>query len=178
MPETSRQIFRTGVAQFFGGTDYDAKSRSYRGNGPLLSHGLSVVRPYGAKRVSDMDYVNAQSAGRGMGAYMVVGLPTDKEIRRSMPAVTGRKRLTYLTTLACFHLAHKQYAEDAEADVDQLIDAIKDLVHADPSLGGICYQAGENETGMNTRIRGSRVTDELTATEFEISFDAEIEIIA
>jgi hypothetical protein len=178
VPETSRQIVRNGIAQFFGGTTYDETTRSYRGSGPLIPDGLTVVRPYGAKRINDQDYVLGQAAGRGMGAYMLVALPQDKEIRRTMPAVIGRKRVTYSTVLAVYHLAEKAYAEDAEADVDQLADAIKDLIHGDPSLGGICYQAGENELGIVTRIRQSRDWNERTATEFEISFDTEVEIIA
>lgn len=178
MPATSRVIVRDGMAQFFGGTTFDPIAKAYRGNGPLASAGLSSVRAYTPKKASDRDYTIEQLPGRGMGAFMVIELMEDQEIRRAKPAGSGRKRITYATTLACFHLAEEAYAETAEQDVDELTDAIKDLIHGDVSLGGICYQAGENEAGITTRIDKSVDWNDRTATSFQISFDTEIEIVA
>jgi hypothetical protein len=186
---TSRPIVRAGIAQFFGGTTYDDKAKAYRGNIPaaLKAAGLSTVRAYRPKRLSDKDYVLGQATGRGMGAYLYVELPNDGEIRRALPAagpgtgyiLAGRKRITYSVVLHVFHLAHKAYAEDAEADVDNLLEEIKNRIRSDVSLGQICYAAGENNTGIRTRVYPS-VTgeDEITGTYSTVTFDAEVEIIS
>lgn len=185
---TSRQIVRTGVAQFFGGPQYDTEARAYRGSVPaaLFAAGLSSVRAYRPKRLSDLDFVKGQSAGRGMGAYMYVDMPRDTEIRRALPAAgpgtgyvkAGRKRITYTTVLNVFHLAHMPHAEDAEADVDALIETVKDTIRGDVSLGGICYQAGENNRGIAVQIAPSALDKEIVGTWATVTFDAEVEIIS
>jgi hypothetical protein len=122
--------------------------------------------------------VFAQAAGRGMGTYMAVEMPEDVEIRRAIPAVTGRKRITYDVVLHCYHLAHMQHAEDAEADVNGVVEAIKDYIHADVTLGGVCYQAGENGAGIRTQISPSVTDEEIVGTYVRISLQAEVEIVA
>lgn len=179
MPVTSRQIVRTGVATFFGGTVYDPETRSYRGAGPLFTSGLSTVRAYQSKRMADEDYFFGQPAGRGMGAVLVVEIPIDDEKRDAKPAVTGRKRITYQVILHCFHLAFEPHSEDAEQDVDNLIEQIKTLMRSDITLGGICFQAGESRMGIKVRIFPSiAVEKEKTVTAFDITFEAEVEIVA
>lgn len=185
MTATSRTIVRTGIAEFFGGTQFDAKARAYRGAIPaaLFGAGLSTVRAYRPKRLNDADYVKGQAAGRGMGAYLYVELPRDTEIRRAIPAIgqAGRKRITYTVTLHVFHLAHQAYAEDAEADVDNLLEEIKSQIRSDVTLGSIpgVYQAGENVNGIRTQVFPSILgKDEITATYATVTFDAEAEIIS
>lgn len=136
------------------------------------------MRAYQPKRASDTDYVLEQAAGRGMGASMVVELGSDTEIRRAIPAGTGRKRISYTVTLHIFHLAYQPHAEDAEADVDALVEAIKDYFHLDVTLGGVCYQAGENAIGIRTRIWPSADVKEKLSTYAQIQFEAEVEIVA
>lgn len=178
MPTTSRQIVRTQIAQFFGGTTYDTEARAYRGNGPLQANGLSTVRAYQSKHIPDVDYVKGQAAGRGMGAYMIVELPTDKEIRRAMPSQGGRKRIMYTVRLHIFHLAWEQYSEDAEQDVDLLIEAIKGLIRADVTLGATAYRAGEDPAGIVSTVYPADIQSEITATYSRIQFNAEVEIVA
>lgn len=175
---TSREIVRTGIAQFFGGSTYDTDARAYRGSGPLLANGLSTVRAYQPKRMDDVDYVKGQVAGRGMGAAMVVEMSADAEHRDAKPAGTGRKHVIYTVNLYGFHMAYQPYAEDAAADVDLLIEAIKSQLRDDITLGGICYQAGESRAGIKTRIYPSSEYEETTATAFTITFEAEVEIVA
>ena len=187
---TSRTIVRTGIAQFFGGTQYDAEAKAYRGSVPaaLFAAGLSSVRAYQPKRISDRDYVMGQAAGRGMGAYMYVDMARDIEIRRALPAAGpgtgyiagGRKRVTYTSMLNVFHLAHMLHAEDAEADVDGLIEAVKNAIRGDVTLGSIpgVYQAGENATGIRVQIAPSTADKEIVATYATVTFDVEAEIIA
>lgn len=138
------------------------------------------MRAYQPKRQSDTDYVINQAVGRGMGASMIVELPTDTEIRRAVPAGSGRKRITYTVNLHIFHLAYEDHAEDAEADVDALVEAVKDLIHSDVTLGDIpgLYQAGENALGIRTRIYPSADVKEKVSTYAQITFEAEVEIIA
>lgn len=190
MAATSRQIVRTGIAQFFGGPQYDQEARAYRGSipAPLFAAGLSTVRAYQPKRMSDVDYVKGHAAGRGMGAAMVVSLPRDTEIRRALPAAgpgtgyvaAGRKRITYSATLNVFHLAHMPHAEDAEADVDGLVEAIKGAIRGDVSLGSIpgVYQAGESPRGITVQISESVADKEIVGTYVTVTFDVEAEIIS
>jgi len=176
---TTRQTVRNGIAQYFGGTVYDQEARAYRGAGPLASSGLSTVRAYQPKRMSDVDYVYNQAAGRGMGAAMVIELPSDVESRDAKPAVTGRKRINYTVILHCFHLAYQTHSEDAGPDVDNLVEQIKALIRQDVTLGGaVNLQAGESRAHIKTRIYPSAVLDkEKIATAFDITFEAEVEII-
>ena len=189
--QTSRTIVRTGIAQFFGGVIYDTGARAYRGAipGHLSNAGLSTVRAYKSKRINDNDYVLAQAAGRGMGAYMYVEMPDDTEIRRALNAAgpgtnyiaAGKKRITYRVILHVYHLAHKEYAEDAEADVDALLEEIKSQIRGDVTLGSVAgvYQAGENGAGIRTRVFPSNTgKDEITATYATVTFDVEVEIIS
>lgn len=114
-----------------------------------------------------------------MGAYMTVEIGDDQEIRRAIPAQTGRKRITYNVTLHLFHLAHIDHAEDAEADVNGLIEAVKDQIRGDVTLGAICYQAGESRAGIRTRVgQSSLVESEIVATYVRMTLQAEVEIVA
>jgi hypothetical protein len=178
---TSRSIVRTGVAQFFGGATYDETARAYRGSGPLLSSGLSTVRAYQAKRINDRDYVLGQAAGRGMGAAMVLEMARTRDnvlTVGQIPATSGgQRRLVYPVECHVFHLAHMPYAEDAEADVDELDQAIHELIYTDPTLGGICYQAGMDGTGIRTIIDPSGEWREVTITHFSVTFDVEVQIV-
>src|SRR6266849_5900508 len=99
MAVTSRRLVRTGIAQFFGGTQYDQAARAYRGNGPLFSYGLSSVRAYQAKRVADMDYVMGQLPGRGMGALMVLEMNETRDniltVGQIPATLAGKRKLVY-----------------------------------------------------------------------------------
>jgi hypothetical protein len=176
---TSRAIVRTGVAQFFGGTSYDSNFRCYRG-GPLLSSGLSTVRPYQPKRIPDTDYVMGLNPGRGMGAMMVLQMAETRDTILTgpqLPAATkgGQRHLIYPVQCHVYHMAHLPYAEDAEADVDALAEAITDHVYGDFTLGGICYQAGMSSAGIRTVIDPSDEWKEITVTHFRVMFDAEVQ---
>lgn len=177
---TSRPIVRQGIAAYFGGDVYDTEARAFRGAGPLQSSGLSTVRAYAPKRMSDEDYVLGQAAGRGMGAYALIGMPETADIPLTvglLPALSGGQRhLAYPVLLHVYHMAYQPHAEDAEADVDELDQAIHELIYADPTLGGICYQAGMSPPGIRTVIEPAYEWGEITVTEFTVSFDVEVQI--
>lgn len=179
MAQTSRTIVRTGVAQYFGGTIYDSTFRAYR-NGPLNSYGLSTVRPYQPKRLPDFDYVLGQNAGRGMGAVMVLEMNETRDNILTITQLPGnlnnQRKLVYPFQLHVFHMAHERFAEDAEADVDALDQALHEHIYADPTLGGICYQAGIDAIGIRTLIDQPEMWKELTLTHFRVILDAEVAI--
>jgi hypothetical protein len=184
---TTRTTVRQGIAAYFGGT-YHAANRSWQ-NGPLLSSGLSTVRAGWGKKLNDNDFTYLQSSGRGMGAYMIVEIGYDKERRRSNagPPVTsggniiagGIKEIEYRVTLNVFHLAQKGFAEDAQADIDLLIEAVKQQIRVDRTLGGICTQAGESRFGIQTREALPAVdANNRTGTWFTVAFEVMTQILA
>lgn len=179
MTQTSRAIVRTGIAQYFGGSDYDEAFRAWR-NGPLLPYGLSTVKAYQAKRIPDADFVFGQVPGRGMGAFALVEMPetVDRPLTTSLiPAQGGQRRITYPVRLNVFHMAMEQYAEDAEADCDALDQAIHELLYSDPTLGGIAYQAGMSSAGIHSQFSEAELWKEITLSHFAVEFDAELQII-
>ena len=186
MTTTSRAAVRIAVAQFFGGTTYDSTARAYRGSGPLLSNGLSTVRAYQSKRINDMDYVQGQAAGRGMGAAMVIEMNETRNNTLTVgqkPTLGGQRHLVYPVQCHFFHMAHQNYAEDAEADVDALAEAVQDLIYTDFTLGTggtsppMIYQAGIDSAGIRTLIDPSQMAKEITVTHFRVNFNAEVQIV-
>lgn len=188
MTQVSRALVRDGIAQFFGGTNWDPAFRCYRG-GPLLQYGLSTVRPYQPKREPDTDYVMGLNPGRGMGAIMILDLAETKDNLWTGPGLPagiqgGRRRLCYPVKCHVFHLAHMPYAEDAEADIDALSQAIHERIYSDLTLGTtpaagppMIYQAGVSEAGIHTVIDPSENYKEVVATHFSVSFEAEVQIV-
>lgn len=188
LPPTTANDIHQGIAAYFGGT-FVENIRAYQG-GNLMPYGLSTVRAGWGKRSNLQDFINKQAPGRGMGAYMIVELGNDKEVRRSIdgPPVTdgngnliagGIKFITYKVTLNIFHLAQKAYAEDATVDLNNLTESIKQLIRYDRTLGGICTQAGEGRFGIQTR-RGQPGVDanERTRTWVQMEFEILTQIIA
>jgi hypothetical protein len=182
---TSRSIVRTGICQFFGGTTYDTEARAYRGNGPLAQYGLATVRAFQPKKAADTDFTYGLPAGRGMGAYMIVYIHPTIELRDQKggalgggSVTSGRKIIRYTVTLQGFHLAYEGHSEDAGADVDNLIEAIHDLMRGDKTLGSSVVQAGESHFGIRTATPPPVIKDQVTETGFTISFEADVLITA
>lgn len=123
-----------------------------------------------------------QNAGRGMGAFMAIEMPETRDVPLTvglMPASNGgQRRLAYAVNCHVYHLAHMDYAEDAEQDVDELDWAIHELMYTDPTLGGVCLQSGMSSLGIRTRIDQSTLRpDEILQTHFRVEFDAEVQIV-
>lgn len=178
---TTRTIVRQGVASYFGGT-YQAEGRCWQ-NGPLTSSGLGTVRAGWGKVLNDADFVAGMAPGRGMGAYMIVEVGRDKEYRRGIggPPTTdgngsiitgGTKFVRYRVSLQIFHMAAVAYAEDAQADIDVLIEAVKQQIRLDRTLGGICTEAGEGRFGIETSEGRPEVSGGRVRTWITISFEA------
>jgi hypothetical protein len=190
VPQTvTRKIVRDGIAAYFGGT-YQAQFRCWQ-NGALVSSGLGTVRKAFPKRVNDNDYFAGMPAGRNMGAFMVVEIGFDRESRDGIagaPVLDGQgniiaggiKRDLYRVTLNVFHLSFKQLAEDAQDDVDQLVEAIKQRIRIDRTLGmfGIITQAGEGSYGIQTTVAQPGVNGEKTYCYFKVVFDVHTQFVA
>ncbi|RCG19115.1 hypothetical protein DQ384_38205 [Sphaerisporangium album] len=143
----TRAQVRDGIATFFGGP-FDAGQRLYRG-GPLHSYGLATVRSYFAKRVPDTDYTAGLEPGRAMGTVGVVHLGDAVERRTAIGGATGGwKARVYSVSLHLYHLATTPTAEQAQADLDELLEAAAALIHGDRTLGEVVLQAGESTNGI------------------------------
>ena len=168
----SRRDVRTGIATYFGGSTYDAVSRIYRPT-PLAAAGLAGVRLYFAKRVPDSDYTFGLAEGRAMGTLMVLHLPNENETRIAIQGATaGIKRQTYSIELHLYHLAQTQHSEDAQADFDDVLDAIVEHIRADRTLGGIVVQAGEGDAGITKTMSEPFINGERTESYGVVRFDA------
>jgi hypothetical protein len=145
---TTRRDIRTGVAVFFGGATYDSAARIYRPT-PLAASGLAGVRPYWTTRFEDHDYLTGLADGRGMGAVMSVHIAGDSERRIALGGPTGGfKSRPLQLELWVWHYARAAVIEDAQADLDDLLDAIVARIHGDRTLGGTVVEAGESPRGI------------------------------
>lgn len=177
MTATTRAQVRDGIAQFFGGTTWDATGRIYRPT-PLAAYGLAGVRPYMGKRLpADSDFTHGLPQGRAMGAVMLVHLPSDTETRDSFGGpLSGIKQDRITVQLYLYHRAQVPHAEDAQADLEELLQAIRDRIHSDRTLGGTVVQAGEGQGGYITTDMDVPVVGRNDATEStaRVSFNADL----
>lgn len=192
MPST-RYAARLAIAQYFGGTTWQSQTTPNVGaliEGPLQSQGLSAVYPRWAKRLPDENFFlfgNLQSTARGMGTIMVVHIPKLGERRIALNAnstghVTnsGTKQDDAQVELHLYHLAQVDYAEEAEADLETMIDSIYDYIEQDVMLGGACIGAGENKYGIQSvmNIPVSEQGTERVEQYAKISFQCQFFFIA
>lgn len=143
----SRQDIRTGIAEYFGGTTYDATTGYYRPT-LLAANGLAGVKAYYSTRITDQDYLAGLDPDRLMGAVMCVHLAESTEKRLSM----GILDRPFAVDLYVWHMSVKPPSEDAQADLDDLITAVIDRIRADATLGGVVVQAGETERGITVSV--------------------------
>lgn len=188
MATTSRSIVRAGIAAYFGGT-YVPAIRGYQG-GSLTASGLSTVRAAYPKEMNQQDFFNGLPAGRMSGAVMTVTLNRASERRQAIagaPVLDGSqniiaggiKQINYAAMLDCYHLSTQPHAEDAQADVDSLIEAIIQHIRVDRTLGNICMDAGETSAGIRTN-EGHPGQDEnrRTGVWFTVEFEVRVNFIA
>lgn len=174
----SRKQIRTDVAKFFGGSTYDEQARIYRPT-PLAADGLAGVRPYWTTRFEDRDFLAGLTAGRGMGAVMSIHISGDSERRIALGGPTsGFKARPVALELWVWHYARTTVIEDAQADLDDLLDAIVARIHGDRTLGGAVVEAGESQRGIQRNTgavpQAEPGTPPTVRQEAVISFDATI----
>lgn len=148
---TTRRDIRTGVARFFGGDTFDSAAQIYRPT-LLTASGLAGVRAYWTTRFEDKDYLATLTADRGMGAVMSVHIAQESERRIALGGPTGGfKSRPVQLELWVWHYARTPQVEDAQADMDDLLDAIVDRIHGDRTLGGAVVEAGESQRGIDVK---------------------------
>lgn len=187
MTAVSRTAVLQAIGSYFGGT-WNAVDWSYQ-NGPLTSSGLGSVKIGFPKEMPDKDFTAGLPAGRNMGAIMIVTLPDDTEVRAgdSGPPVTdgqgniiagGTKFNRYRCTLEIYHMGETQHAEQSQADVDALIEAVKHHIRIDRTLGTsvpgppLITQAGEERFGIQSHKEKPGITRERTYTYAWVRFEA------
>jgi hypothetical protein len=137
---------RTGIAEHFGGSTFDDGDQVYRPT-PLAAQGLAGVAPYFQERFRDeVIAIKGLADGRGRGAVMCVHIGQTKETRHS---TGGIFKVPYAIQLYVWHLSLVPTVQDAQADRDDLVEAIIARIHADPTLGGTVVQAGEGVDGID-----------------------------
>ena len=178
---STREAVRRGIAEFFGGPldMTDPAAQVYR-PGPLLVNGLATVRAYWEKRIEVADYTTGLDPDRGMGAVVWVQLGTVTETRAAMGGATsGLRNRTYQVVLHVYHYGTYPRPEVAQGDVDQLIDALIDLIHGDRTLGDTVMQAGESARGIVSAADLPTYTEGNTSfIRASVSFDATVYIQA
>jgi hypothetical protein len=154
-----RQLVRNAVAAYFGGTLVTADAGTCYQGGPLASRGLGTVFPYLVKgSAPDSYYTAGMAAGTGWGAVMTVHLGQVRNTRDSYGGATSgwRKRL-YAVLCSLDVISYAAHLEQAEAPLDDLVNAMDDLIYADRTLGTtgedypggrLIIQAGENPEGI------------------------------
>jgi hypothetical protein len=157
--QDSRYQLRTEIAQYFGGTTLMTPSAAYSPyiDGPLQSYGLSAVYPRFGKRVPDEAFFQFSSP-RGMGGVMVVQLPKIQERRLGIGGNSGgTKQDNIMVLLHIYHLGQVDYAEQAEADLEALLDSVYYQIDLDKTLGTsgqtpLITAAGESSYGIQSTM--------------------------
>lgn len=146
----TRRDIRTGIAAYFGGPTLTG---GWYQPTPLAAAGLAGVRAYYDERIADHEYFTGLDAGIHTGALMCVHLDDDTEKRL---AIGGILDAPYNVSLYLFLLTRTPSQEQAQADRDDLVQAVRGLIRADPTLGmGVnssaptkVTQAGEGDGGI------------------------------
>jgi hypothetical protein len=154
-----RQLVRLAVAAYFGGTLQTADAGVYFQGGPLASMGLGTAFPYLVKgSAPDSFYTLGEPAGTAWGAVMTVTLGPVRNTRDSYGGnVSGWRERHYTVTCSLDVISYAEHLEDAEAPLDDLLNAMDDLIYADRTLGTtnnsyptgrLITQAGEGREGI------------------------------
>lgn len=149
----SRKSVRNAVAAYFGPTS----------SGPTIP-GLNTVFRAPVRQVDGQQFFTGQGGDQsGAVAYVAVAQETDH--RMSVPRVTGLKRATYRVALSILFKSFIADTKDGDSDpleavqddLDDIVDAVKDHLRADATLGGTVFSAGEG---------GERGADDIEITSF------------
>lgn len=188
LPPATRSGIRQGIARYFGGT-LNEGAAAYQG-GPLSQYGLGSVRYSYGKEVNMNDFFVNQPAGHGFGAVSIVTINSDRESRESIggpPLLDssgnivggGWKMVTYSVTMDSYFISQEHYAEHAEANCDVLIEAMKERLRQDRTLGGICLDAGETSFGLRvSQQHPTQDQNRRTLITFNIQFEVRVMIVA
>ena len=131
-----RQLVKRAIAAYFGGTEQTAAEGLgvYYQGGPLSSLGLVTALPWRAKGFPDQFYF--ATPGVSAGCVMTVQLLPSRLTRQALGGpVSGWRDYTHPMVCHLWQQSHYQHAEQAESQLDDLIEAFVELIWADRTLG-------------------------------------------
>ena len=171
---------RDGICRYFGGP-YDPPTRTYPS--PQIPN-LSTVRRAFPKREDESEFYLGMEPGSGCGCVMVVWLLDGHERRIAVAGPTdGRKQVWHAVQLHCFIRCRTPYAEDGQDYAYDLLDAVRDHIHADRTCGSGGFEAGGFQVGEGEdsdfawHMEQGNTSEDVTNIYLLISTDA-VEIIA
>jgi hypothetical protein len=151
----SRKDIRTGIAKYFGGTTLTAAD--WYQPTPLVTLGLAGVKAYYQDRFEDNEYFTGVTTRTGV--IMCVHLNDDTETRHAVGGTGGGiLDAPFNVSLFLFLLTLTPSQANAQADRDDLCEAVRARLRADPTIGmgvnsgspTIVTQAGEGPAGITT----------------------------
>lgn len=109
--------------------------------------------------------------GNGNSAVVVVFIAGETEQRIAIGGEhSGWKRLDYTIDLQIFHRSSSPTAEDAMDSLDDIVDAIKDQLRSDRTMGGVFWQQGEQR--LTGEYGEPRLIGSIIETWAQITFTA------
>lgn len=159
MTAGDRRLVRQAVAGYFGGAQSAEDGGIYFQGGPLAALGLGTAFPYLVKgSAPDSFYTAGAAAGFGWGAALTVSLGPERIMRSAWGGpVSGWRKRMYETRCSFDVISYEPHLEQAEAGLDDLVDAFLGLIYADRTLGTtspdyptgrLITQAGEDPAGI------------------------------
>lgn len=156
----SRATVRGAVAAFFA---------------PPAVAGLNTLYTAPPKRIPGPAFREGQPAGTPSGAVGVVHIVSETEERIAIGGEhSGKKWVHYTVELQVFQHSIHQHSEDAMADFDAVIDAVKTRLRSDRRLDDwpVIFEAGERSlVGVygEPRVVQDGSTEIWGAVQFEVS---------
>lgn len=135
-------MVRDAIAGYFGGPLVPGED--YYRPSPVARVG-TVYRAH-PKRMPQTDFDWRSKIGESAGAVLVVQIATQTEKRLALGgARDGWKTVHYEAILHIYHLSKASHAEQAQTDLDLLLDDLMAYFRLDRSLGtgGTILEAGE-----------------------------------
>lgn len=165
------------VCTFFGGA-YDSATHTYRTPQVTAAGGVLGVVRRAFPKVEDFNEYTLAAPGVQTGTIMVVQIPDIIDGPRvALPAIQGRRKVSYILDLHCFVWSTAAYGEDCQDFTYALRDAITARIRTDVTLGsgGIennGFQVGEGDGRINTHIEQGNTDDGATKAYMCITFEA------
>lgn len=144
------------ICQYFGGA-YQEQMRYY---GTPTVPGLGAVRRAWAKSADKAQWYLGMPEGTENGSVMRVRISTGAEVRVAMAGqYSGGKKVAHNVELLVEAQSTGRSAEDIEDYTRQLLDDIRERIHADRTCGSMGFENGGFQVGEDYDGPGSPVID-------------------
>jgi hypothetical protein len=132
------------ICQFFGGP-YVPLQHAYQT--PTVA-GIAQVRRGFDKLDDYAEYFLGMPPGTLTGCQTVIRFTDGVDVRKTFPAVTGRKHHTYRVAMYCYFWSTAPYAEDCQDQVSTVRRAVISKMRTDPTCGSGGIEAGFFHVGI------------------------------